>query len=223
MSIHAALTFHIFDFSEECWTDFDQTWQETSTQCLVSSVCGYFFFQGGGSSTKMTSLTSNWLMIHVWILFCDHLTELDKTLQEASTQSPPMSHQVCDFRADPSTNMATLASDWLRHFKFDFFSVTTERKLKKLYMKQILHAPTKKCMGFFFMPIRQLRWLPWSLIDWDIFYFSSVTTEFDETEMKSEISCDFFHFSSATTKRNTTKSKSSMSYTKFVLVWYIHE
>ena len=174
----------------ECWTDFDQTWQETSTQRLLSSLCmcGVIFSGGGGgcSSTKMTSLTSNWL-IHVWNLLFDHWTELDKTFQEESTKRPPKCYQICDVRSDPLTNMATLASDELRHFRL----LLCNRRTK---IEETLREASSSC------PLRNVSFSCRSVNQngfpglWLMrhFYFSSVSTEFDwrnRNEVR-DIPCD---------------------------------
>ena len=50
---------------------------------------------------------------HFRLLLRNRWTDFDETSQEASPQRPLPS---CVFRADPSSKMAALASDWLKHF-----------------------------------------------------------------------------------------------------------
>ena len=50
---------------------------------------------------------------HFRLLLRNRFTDFDETSQEASPQRPLPS---CVFRADPSSKMAALASDWLKHF-----------------------------------------------------------------------------------------------------------
>ena len=80
-------------------------------------------------------------------------------------------HQVCVFRADRKNKMATLASDWLRHFRLllwnhwmEFNETWQEARFQRLLPSFV-----------FFVSIRKTRWPPWPLIGWDIFDFSSET------------------------------------------------
>ena len=82
-------------------------------------------------------------------------------------------YQVCVFRADRKTKMAAQASDWLRHFWLLLWNRWTELK-KNLTESKISMCSTK----FVFLgPIGKTIWPPWPQICWDIFYFSSETTE----------------------------------------------
>ena len=53
-------------------------------------------------------------------------------------------YKVCVFQADRKNNMATLASDWLRHFWFS--SETAERNLTKFDKKQYLKVLYQVCV-----------------------------------------------------------------------------
>ena len=53
-------------------------------------------------------------------------------------------YQVCVFRADRKYKMATLASDWLRHF--DFSSETAEQNSWKFDRKQALNVLYQVCV-----------------------------------------------------------------------------
>ena len=86
-------------------------------------------------------------------------------------------YQVCVFRADRKNKMATLASDWLRHFDF---SETAERNLTKLDRKQDLNVLYQDCV---FRADRKTRWPTWPLIGWDIFNFFSETAERNSTKL----------------------------------------
>ena len=69
--------------------------------------------------------------------------------------------------------MAALASDWLRHFSTSPLK-PLNRIQRNLIGNEILTSSTK---FVFFGPIRKTRWLPWPLIGWVIFDFSSKTAE----------------------------------------------
>ena len=72
--------------------------------------------------------------------------------------------QVCVFQSDQKTKTATLISYLLRHFQLlrncwmDFNEILAESK-----------NSTSFTMICIFESIGKLRWLPWLLIDWDIF------------------------------------------------------
>ena len=73
-----------------------------------------------------------------------------------------------------------LASDWLRHFRgllwigwMEFNETWQEARSQHLLDTKFV----------FFGPIRKLRWQPLPLIGWDIFDFSSKTTEQNSTKL----------------------------------------
>ena len=78
-------------------------------------------------------------------------------------------YQVCVFRADRKIKMAALASDWLRHFRLLLWNRWTEFKETWQFV--------------FFGLIGKTRWPPWPLIGWDIYDFSSETTERNSTKL----------------------------------------
>ena len=79
-------------------------------------------------------------------------------------------YQVCVFfRADRKNKMAALASDWLRHFWLLLNGI--HRNL----IGSKISTPSTKFV--FFWLIGKTIWPPWPLIGWDIFDFSSETTE----------------------------------------------
>ena len=82
-------------------------------------------------------------------------------------------YQVCVFWADQKNKLAAMASDWLRHFRLLLWNRWTEFN-KTLTGSKISTSSTK---FVFFRPIWKTRWPPWPLIGWDIFDFSSETTE----------------------------------------------
>ena len=90
-------------------------------------------------------------------------------------------YQVCVFRVNLKNKMAALASDWLRHFRLLLWNRwTPERNSTKLDRKQDLNVLYQV---LFFRPIGKTRWLPWPLIGWDIFNFSSETAERNSTKL----------------------------------------
>ena len=101
-------------------------------------------------------------------------------------------YQLCVFRTDRKNKMATLASDWLRYFRLLLWNHWTEFNETSQEARSQRPLPSL-C---FFGTIGKTRWPPWPLIGWDIFDFSSETTE--------------------RIQRNLTGSKISTSSTKFV-------
>ena len=135
-------------------------------------------------------------------------------------------YKICVFQADRKNKMATLASDWLRHFsllwnRWPEFNKTwqesrSQRPLPSLCFSGQLEkqdcrpglwlaetfstSPLKLLTGIqrnltgikisksstkfvFFRQIGKTRWLSWPLIGWDIFDFSSETSDRNSTNI----------------------------------------
>ena len=75
--------------------------------------------------------------------------------------------------------MAALASDWLRHFSTSPLKPLNGIQ-RNLTGSKISTSSTK---FVFFGPIGKTRWLPWPLIGWDIFDFSSETAEQNSSKL----------------------------------------
>ena len=82
-------------------------------------------------------------------------------------------YQVCVFRADRKNKMATLASDWLRHFRLPLWNRWTEFNETWQVARSQIPLPSLCFLG----RSEKTRWPPWPLIGWDIFDFSSETAE----------------------------------------------
>ena len=65
------------------WTEFNETWQEASSQCLLPSLC----FSGQSGKNKMAALASDWLR-HFRLLLWNCWKEFDETWLEARSQRP---------------------------------------------------------------------------------------------------------------------------------------
>ena len=88
-------------------------------------------------------------------------------------------YQVCVFRADRKNKMAALASDWLRNF-----STSPLEKKNRIQRNLTGSKISTPCTKFVFLgPIGKTKWPPWPLIGWDIFDFSSETTERNSTKL----------------------------------------
>ena len=120
-----------------CWTEFNETWQEARSQRpLPYQVCVF----RADRKNKMAALASDWLR-HFRLLFWNCWTKFNKTWQEARSHCPLPS--LC-FWADRKNKMAALASDcW---DIFDFSSETAEWNSTKLDRKQDLNALYQVCV-----------------------------------------------------------------------------
>ena len=98
-------------------------------------------------------------------------------------------YQVCVFRADRKNKMASLASDWLRHFRLLLWNRWTE--FKETWQEARSQCPLPSLC--FFGPIGKTRWPPWPLIGWDIFDFSSETAEQNSTKLDGKQAFDILY------------------------------
>ena len=89
---------------------FNETWQEASTLCLLSSLWVFVV----KPSTKMAALASDWLRLFVFSSATLRGFERNLAWSKYWTSLA----QLIFFRADPSRKMVTLTSDWLTHFWF---------------------------------------------------------------------------------------------------------
>ena len=94
---------------QNCWTEFSETWQEASSQCLLPGLC----FSGKLGKNKIAALASDWLRHFRLLLWnCErNSTKLDRK------QDLNALYQVCVFQVDRKNKMAALAYDLLRHFQ----------------------------------------------------------------------------------------------------------
>ena len=113
---------------------------------------------------------------HFWLLLWNRLTEFNETWQEAISQRPLPS--LCfSGRSEKQDGRPGL---WLlRHFLLFLWNCWTE--FNETWQEARSQSPLQSL--FFFGPIGKLRWLPWPLIGWDIFDFSSETTELNLTKL----------------------------------------
>ena len=63
------------------WTDFNETWQEARSQCLLPSLC----FSGRSLKKKMAAMAHDWLR-HFWLLLWNCWTGFKEIWQEARSQ-----------------------------------------------------------------------------------------------------------------------------------------
>ena len=124
---------------------------------------------------KMAALASDWLR-HFRLLLWNCGTEFNETWQEARSQRPLP--RLCFLGR--SEKLGGSPGLWLA----ETFSTSPLKPLngiqRNLTGSKILTTSTK---FVFFGPIGKTRWLPWPLIGWDIFDFSSETAEWNSTKL----------------------------------------
>ena len=152
------------------WTEFNETWQEASSQRPLPSLCF-----SGWSEKKMAALASDWLR-HFWLHLWNRWMEFNETWQEARSQCPLPS--LCfSCRSEKQVDRPGL---WLA----ETFSTSPLKPLnwiqRNLTGSKISTSSTK---FVFFEPIGKTRWPSWPLIGWDIFDFSSETAERNSTKL----------------------------------------
>ena len=171
----------------------------------------------------MAALASDWLR-HFQLLLWNRWTEFKETWQEARSQRPLPS--LCfSGRSEKQNGLPVL---WLT----ETFSTSPLKPLNGIQRNLTGSKISMPSTKFVFLgPIRKTRWPPWRLIGWDIFDFSSETTERNSPKLDrnqdlnalyqvyvfradrknkmaalaSDIGWDIFDFSSQTTERYSTK------------------
>ena len=188
------------------WTEFNETWQEGRSQHPLPS-CVF----RADRKNKIAALGSDWPR-QFRLLLWNCWTEFTETWQEASSQRPLPS--LC-FSGRSKKKHDGRPGLW--------FAETFSTSLKplngiqwNLTGRKISTSSTK---FVFFRPIGKTRWLPWPLIDLDIFDFSSETAERNSTKLdrKQDLNVlyqvivfrayckNIFDFSSETTEQPATK------------------
>ena len=123
---------------------------------------------------KMAVLASDWLR-HSRLLLWNRWTEFNETYQEGRSQRPLPS--LCfSGRFEKQDGHPGL---WLA----ETFSTSPLKPLNRIQRNLTGSKISMSSTKFvFFGPIGKIRWPPWPLIGWDIFYFSSETAEGNSTK-----------------------------------------
>ena len=208
----------IFDFSKLKPPNGIQ-WNLTGSKISTSSTKFVFFRPIG--KTRLPA----------WPLICWDIFDFSsETAERNSTkldrkQDINVLYQVCVFRVDWKKKMTALASDLLRHLRLLLWDHWTE--FNETWREARSQYPLPSLC--FYGPVGKTKWLPWPLIGWDIFDFSSETAERNSTKLNRKqdlsllyqvcdgligktrwppwplIGWDIFDFSSETAGRNSTK------------------
>ena len=166
-----SLTFHIFDFSSETSERNSTKLDRKQDPNVLYQVCVF----RADWKNKMATPASDWLR-HFRLLLWNRWTEFNETWQEARLQRPLPS--LCFLgRSEKQDGRPGL---WLA----DTFSNSPLKPLNGIQRNLTGSKNSTSSTKFvFFGPIRKTRWLPWPLIGWDIFEFSSETAEQNSTQL----------------------------------------
>ena len=218
------------------WTEFNETWQEVSSQCLLYHIC---VFQANQEKTKWPT----WPLIGWHILdFSSETAERNSTKLDRKQDLNAL-YQVCVFQVDRKNKMAAPVYDLLRHFQLflwnrwiEFNKTWRKQDPNILYQACVFRADQKKKIAALSSDwMRHFRLLLWNH-----------RTEFNETRQKASsqrplpnlcfradpknnmaaLASDWLrHILTFLLKplngiqRNLTGSKILTSSTKFVFVW----
>ena len=150
------------------WTEFNETWQEARSKCLLPSLCYW------GRSQKQDSRPGLWLA-DIFDFFSE-IAERNSTILDRK-QNLNVLYQVCVFWADLKDGRPGL---WLP----ENFSTSLMKLLNGIQWhstgSKISKSSTKLV---FFGLIGKTRWPPQPLIGRDIFDFFSETAEQNSTKL----------------------------------------
>ena len=158
----SSLTFHIFDFSSETlnWI------QQNMTGSKISTSSTKFVFFGPIGKTRWPP----WPLIG-WDTFGFYSVTTEwNSMKLDGKQDLNILYQFCVFvligKQDSRPDF------WLA----ETFSTSPLKLLNGIQLNLTGSKISTSSTNFvFFEPVGKTRWLPWPLIDWDIFYFSAVS------------------------------------------------
>ena len=161
----------IFDFSSETAERNSTKLDRKQDLNVLYQVCVFW----ANRKKKMAALASDWLR-YFRLLLWNGWTEFNETWQEARSQHPLPS--LCfSGRSEKQDGRPGL---WLD----ETFSTSSLKPLNRIQPNLTgSKISTSSTKFVFFGPIGKTRWPPWPLIGWDIFDFSSETTEQNSTKL----------------------------------------
>ena len=161
----------IFDFSSET-ADRNSTKLDRKQEL---NVLYQFCVLQADRKNKMAALASDWQR-HFRLLLWNCWTEFNNSWQEARSQRPLPS--LCfSGRSEKQDGGPGL---WLA----ETFSTSPLKRLNGIQWNLTgSKTSTSSTKFMFFGPIGKTRWLPWPLIGWDIFDFSSETADRNSTKL----------------------------------------
>ena len=160
----------IFDFLSETAERNSKKLDRKQDLNVLYQVC---VFQADRKN-RMAALASDWLR-HFRLLLWNGWTEFNETWQDVRSQCPLPS--LCSGQSEKQNGRPGL---WLA----ETFSTSPLKPLNRIQRNLTWSKITTSSTKFvFFRPIRKTKWLPWLLIGWDIFYFSSQIAERNSTKL----------------------------------------
>ena len=161
----------IFNFSSETAKRNSKKLDRNQDLNVLYQVCVFRV----DPKNKMAALASDWLR-HFRLLLWNRWMKCNETWQEARSQRPLPS--LCF--SGQSEKQDGRPGLWLAE-TFSTSPLKPQNGIQRnLTGSKILTSSTK---FVFFGSIRKTRWLPWPLIGWDIFNFSSETAEWNVTKL----------------------------------------
>ena len=155
----------IFNFSSETTEQNSTKLDRKQELNILYQVCVFRVDR----KNKMAALASDWLR-HFRLLLWNRWTEFNETWQDARSQCP-LPRLCFSGRMEKQDGRPGL---WLA----ETFSTSPLKPLNKIQRNLTGSKISTSSNKFvFFGPIGKTRWLPWPLIGWDIFDFSSETPE----------------------------------------------
>ena len=159
----------ILDFSSETAEQNSMKLDRKQDLNVLYQVCVF----RADRKNKMAALAYDWLR-HFRLLW-NHWTEFNETWQEARSQHPLPS--LC-FSGGSKKKQDGRPGLWLA----EIFSTSPLKPLNRIQQNLIGSKTSTSSTNFLFLgPIDKTKWPPWPLIAWDIFDFSSETTERNST------------------------------------------
>ena len=161
----------IFDFSSETAEGNSTKLDRKKDPNALFQVCVF----RANQKNKMAALASDWLR-HFRLLLWNRWIEFNETWQEARSQHPLPS--LCfSGQSEKDDGCPGL---WLAE-TFSTSPLKPLNGIQRNLTESKISTPSTKFV--FFEPIKKTRWPPWALISWDIFDFSSETTERNSTKL----------------------------------------
>ena len=159
------VNFHIFDFSSETAERNSMKLDRKQDLNALYQVCVFRADQ----KNNLAALASDWLR-HFRLLLWNRRTEFSETWQEARSQCPLPSLCFLGWseKQDGRPGLWLAETFWTSPLKL-------LNGIQRNLTESKISTPSTKFV--FFRPIGKTRWPPWPPIGWDIFDFSSETTE----------------------------------------------
>ena len=131
--------------------NFNEPWQEARYQCPLPSLCF------SGQSEKQDGRPGLWLAETFWT---SPLKPLKGIIGKVDwKQDLNVLYHVCVFQANRKTKMATMSSDWLRHFQLPLWNRWTE--IQRNWQEARSQYPLPSFL--FFGPFSKQKCLHWPI------------------------------------------------------------